>query len=164
MSEQLLFLLKLCLLALLYLFFFLVLRAVWAELKTPVAVSPPTIPRPAPAVPAAPSAREQRKQQREARRARPPQLVVVEPAAERGSAHTLGSEITIGRAAGCQVTIDDTYASQLHARVFLRDGQYLVEDLGSTNGTYLNRQKVSGPMVISTGDRLQIGNTVMEMR
>jgi pSer/pThr/pTyr-binding forkhead associated (FHA) protein len=54
--------------------------------------------------------------------------------------------------------------SQLHARVFTRDGQLLVEDLGSTNGTYLNRAKVAGPMVMQKGDRLQVGNTVLEVR
>ena len=48
--------------------------------------------------------------------------------------------------------------------MFQRDGQWLVEDLGSTNGTWLNRHKVSGPMVLQRGDRLQIGNTVMELR
>jgi pSer/pThr/pTyr-binding forkhead associated (FHA) protein len=69
----------------------------------------------------------------------------------------------VGRAAGCQITLDDTFVSQLHARVFHREGQYLVEDLGSTNGTYLNRQKVTGPMVIRAGDELQIGNTIMEL-
>jgi len=59
--------------------------------------------------------------------------------------------------------IDDTYASQLHARVFQRDGQIYVEDLGSTNGTYLNRSKVTGPMVVQRGDQLQIGNTILEL-
>ena len=63
-----------------------------------------------------------------------------------------------------QVTVDDTYVSQLHARVFTRDGQLMVEDLGSTNGTYLNRVKVAGPMVMQKGDRLQVGNTVLEVR
>jgi len=73
-------------------------------------------------------------------------------------------EMTIGRAAGCQVSLaDDTFVSQLHARVFLRDGQAFIEDLGSTNGTYLNRQKVAGPMVMRSGDKMQIGNTVMEL-
>ena len=73
------------------------------------------------------------------------------------------TKLTLGRAAGCQVTIDDTYASQLHARVFQRDGQIFVEDIGSTNGTYLNRKKVTGPMVVQRGDQLQIGNTVLEL-
>jgi pSer/pThr/pTyr-binding forkhead associated (FHA) protein len=92
-----------------------------------------------------------------------PGLRVVEPADQRGRTFALGDEVTVGRAAGCQVTLDDTFVSQLHARVFSRDGQVLVEDLGSTNGTYLNRRKVAGPMVMRRGDHLQIGSTVMEL-
>ena len=80
-----------------------------------------------------------------------------------GRTYPLADELTVGRAAGCQVTLDDTFASQLHARVFSREGQLLVEDLGSTNGTYLNRQKVQGPQVMRRGDRLQVGNTVLEL-
>ena len=91
------------------------------------------------------------------------QLAIVEPAEQKGRRYDLADELTVGRAAGCQVTIDDTYASQLHARVFARDGQLFVEDLGSTNGTYLNRKKVQGPQVMRRGDRLQVGNTVMEL-
>jgi pSer/pThr/pTyr-binding forkhead associated (FHA) protein len=157
-SEQLLFVLKLCLLALLYLFFFRVLRAVWAEIKTPApagtaaAARPPT------------SARQARKEAKQQAKRAVPQLVVVEPADQRGRAYPLGNETTLGRAAGCQITVDDNFVSQLHARVFARDGRFLVEDLGSTNGTYLNRQKVGGPMVLSPGDRLQVGNTVLELR
>ena len=97
------------------------------------------------------------------RKAAPIQLAVVEPAAQQGRTFPLGQEVTVGRAAGCQVTLDDTYASQIHARVFARDGQLFVEDLGSTNGTYLNRKKVQGPMVMQRGDQLQVGNTVMEL-
>ena len=90
--------------------------------------------------------------------------MVVEPADQLGQVYLLGDELTLGRAAGCQVTVDDTYVSQIHARVFARDGQYLVEDLGSTNGTYLNRKKVAGPMVMQQGDHLQVGNTVLELQ
>jgi hypothetical protein len=152
-SEQLLFVLKLCLLALLYLFFFRVLRAVWAEIKTPV-----------PAGAAAPARSAGPKPARKEAKRPSPQLLIVEPADQKGRSYEIGNETTVGRAAGCQITLDDTFVSQLHARVFARDGRFLVEDLGSTNGTYLNRQKVSGPMVISPGDRLQVGNTVMELR
>ena len=151
MSEQLLTILKLCLLVLLYLFFLRVLRAVWAELRGPKLVEPR---RPK-------AKREARKAPRGA--AAPAQLAVIEPAAQKGRTYRLGDEVTLGRAAGCQVTLDDTYASQIHARLFLREGQTFVEDLGSTNGTYLNRKKVQGPMVMQRGDRLQIGNTVMEL-
>jgi hypothetical protein len=161
-SEPLLNVLKLCLLALLYLFFFRVLRAVWAEIAAPRTVVEPSGGRrgrraatPAPPTPAPPSGRR--------RRGPPTALVVVDPVDQRGHRFPLGDELTVGRAAGCQVTVDDTYVSQLHARVFTRDGQVFVEDLGSTNGTYLNRTKVSGPMVMQRGDKLQVGNTVLEV-
>jgi pSer/pThr/pTyr-binding forkhead associated (FHA) protein len=159
-SDQLLFVLKLCLLALLYLFFFRVVRAVWAELRTPSPAG--GAPVAAGGAVAAPGRRE-RKAQAKAAKSRP-QLVMVEPADQAGRSYPLDDEASIGRAAGCRITLDDTYASQIHARVFQRDGQLLVEDLGSTNGTWLNRHKVSGPMVLQRGDRLQIGNTVMELR
>jgi hypothetical protein len=163
MSEQVLNILKLCLLALIYLFLLRVVRAVWAEVSPPkaaeargrrgrrrAAASAPV------AAPAPPRGRRSRGAATE--------LIAVEPAGTAGRRYPLGDEITVGRAAGCQVTVDDTYVSQLHARVFTRDGQLLVEDLGSTNGTYLNRVKVSGPMVMQKGDRLQVGNTVLEVR
>lgn len=89
-------------------------------------------------------------------------LKLIEPKEIAGRVYELGSEVTIGRAPGCKVHIDDTYASQLHARVFRRDNQVLIEDLGSTNGTFCNGKKVSGPMPISKGDRIQIGQTVLE--
>lgn len=162
MSEQLLTILKLCLLVLLYLFFLRVLRAVWAELRAPVATA---------AAPAqgAVSNRSARKAARAAAvprsrgRGQPKALRVVEPAAQKGRTFPLGDELTVGRAAGCSITLDDTYVSQIHSRVFTREGKIFVEDLGSTNGTYLNRAKVSGPMVMQRGDRLQVGSTVMEL-
>jgi len=155
MDEQLLTILKLCLLALLYLFFFRVLRAVWAEVRGPkLAVASARQAAPAP------TAKAVRKAER---KALPVQLAIVEPAALKGRTYPLAEELTVGRAAGCQVTIDDTYASQIHARVFARDGQLFVEDLGSTNGTFLNRQKVQGPQAFRRGDRLQVGNTVLEL-
>ena len=73
------------------------------------------------------------------------------------------SVASIGRAAGCQITLDDSYVSQLHARVFVRDGLLYVEDLGSTNGTYLNTRKVSAAVPMQRGDKLKIGSTVMEV-
>ena len=157
-SDQLLLVLKLCLLALLYLFFFRVVRAVWSEVR-PAAPMPPGAPAGAP-MPAAPKRR--RKEDRSGPRTR--ELVVVEPLEAAGRAFALIGEMSIGRAAGCQITLDDTYASQIHARVFARDNQWQVEDLGSTNGTWLNRHKVAGAMVMKPGDVLQIGNTVMELR
>ncbi len=178
MDEQLLTILKLCLLALLYLFFLRVLRAVWTEVRGPRTVErrarrgAPAGPAlagaggaavPAAPLPAAAAGRGSRRSERRADRNTPSALTVVEPANLRGTSYPLADELTVGRAAGCHVTVDDTFASQIHARVFSRDGQLFVEDLGSTNGTFLNRQKVQGPQVMRRGDRLQVGTTVMEL-
>ena len=154
MPDQLLNLLKIFLLLLLYLFFLRVLRAVWAEVNPPKLVEEPV------------KAKRERGARRSGgggRKHGAPVLRLVAPPELKGRSYPVGEEITVGRAAGCQVTIDDTYASQLHARVFQREGQIYVEDLGSTNGTYLNRRKVTGPMVVQRGDKLQIGNTVLEL-
>ena len=156
-SDQLLFVLTIALLVLLYLFFFRVVRAVWAELR-PAAARPQPVPVPSGAAPAPAAPKRSR------RATAQPQLVVLEPAELFGRAFPLDTEVSIGRAAGCQITLDDTYSSQIHARVFQRDGVWQVEDLGSTNGTWINRQKVSGPMVMKPGDRLQIGNTILELQ
>ena len=156
-SDQLLLVLKLCLLALLYLFFFRVVRAVWAELRPT-----PQLPAGSVTTPVAVPMRKRGKDVKNAAQTR--QLLLREPAELAGKTWPLDGEVSIGRAAGCQVTIDDTYASQIHARLFTRDNQWQIEDLGSTNGTWLNRHKVSGPMVIKPGDVVQIGNTVMEMQ
>lgn len=155
MPEQLLNLLKIFLLVLLYLFFFRVVRAVWTE------VNPGNAAEPVPAGPAGRPAKQPRRAGRSNRSGS--QLRVIEPAGRRGHNYPLVDELTLGRAAGCHVPIEDSYASQVHARVFQRDGTWYVEDLGSTNGTYLNRRRVAGPMVIKRRDRLQIGNTVLEM-
>jgi len=155
--DQLLNLLKIFLLLLLYLFFLRVLRAVWAEVNPPKLVEEPLQARRA--------KREKglRRTGASGRKGGAPVLRLIAPPELKGRSYPLGEEVTVGRAAGCQVTIDDTYASQLHARVFQREGQVYVEDLGSTNGTYLNRRKVTGPMVVQRGDKLQIGNTVLEL-
>jgi pSer/pThr/pTyr-binding forkhead associated (FHA) protein len=72
--------------------------------------------------------------------------------------------MTIGRAAGCNIVIDDHFVSSVHTRIFQRDDTWMIEDLGSTNGTYLNRRKVTGPSVIHKGDQVQVGNVVLEVR
>ena len=153
--DQLLNLLKLFLLVLLYLFFLRVLRAVWTEVNVPRLADGP-----------APAGKPKGRNRRAPRpgRTNHPQLKALEPSALRGRSYPLADEVTLGRAAGCQVPLDDAYASQVHARVFQRDGQWYVEDLGSTNGTYLNRRRVAGPMVIKRRDKLQIGNTVLELQ
>jgi pSer/pThr/pTyr-binding forkhead associated (FHA) protein len=94
----------------------------------------------------------------------PKRAVIVEGASSSGKNFDLGQELTIGRADKCHVILDDTYVSQVHARVFSRGESYFLEDLGSTNGTYLNRKRVGGATELQRGDRVKIGKTVLEMR
>jgi pSer/pThr/pTyr-binding forkhead associated (FHA) protein len=82
----------------------------------------------------------------------------------KGKAYDLGDELTIGRAEKCHIVVDDTYVSQVHARFYANGESYFVEDLGSTNGTYLNRRRLTSPAELSRGDRVKIGKTVLEMR
>ena len=153
--------LKLILLGLLYLFFARVLWTVWQEVRTDRRVMPSHIAnersetRPAP-VPKAPKAKK-------GRRGRVARLVILEPKARRGATFALTNEITIGRDAGCTIQIEaDTFVSQRHARVFLVDGQPMVEDLGSTNGSFHNGNRLNGSRLLHPGDRVQVGYTVME--
>jgi len=81
----------------------------------------------------------------------------------KGSAYPIGTELTLGRAPTCSIGLpDDTFASQLHAHVFVREGGVWVEDLGSTNGTFVNGGRVTSPVPLTQGDRLQVGNTIFE--
>ena len=72
--------------------------------------------------------------------------------------------LVIGRAPECELAIDDTYVSQQHARVFAKTGAWYVEDLGSTNGTFVNEQRLSSPAMVQAGDEVRVGTTVMELR
>ena len=153
MPEALLTILKFFLVALVYLFFFRVLRAVWAE----VTVAPRAATAPVAAAGPARPARPQPPQ------GKPARLKVIEPAEGRGAQFDLGDELTVGRADGCRIRLDDSFTSQLHARVFSRDGQFFVEDLGSTNGTFVNGSKIASPTPLRRGDRLKIGKTTLEV-
>jgi hypothetical protein len=104
------------------------------------------------------------KPKRGRQRGAPSKLVVLDANGGRVSTHRLAGTIQIGRGKQCDIQPDDTYVSQVHARVSNRNDSWVVEDLGSTNGTYLNQRKVSVPTGISPGDRIRIGKTVLEVR
>ena len=109
---------------------------------------------------------------RQARPAKParagrgsPRLLVVTAGALKGTTLDLAQQqITLGRANDATLVLNDDYASSRHARIFPQDGQWIVEDLGSTNGTYLDRQKVTRPMPVPVGVPIRIGKTVLELR
>ena len=70
----------------------------------------------------------------------------------------------VGRSPKADITIDDPYSSEFHARVGLQDDRVIVHDLGSTNGTYVNGRRVTSPTSVTRGDTVQIGKTALEVR
>ena len=138
---------------LLWLFFMWVVRAVWIEVR--------------------PLKRKRRRDRDDeldpaivgkARRGKRLRLHVVRPDEAAGRIYDVGEEVTVGRAPGCGVPIDyDTFASNLHARLFRLDGDLWVEDLGSTNGTWVNTERIGERTRIEKGDLLQVGGTVFEV-
>lgn len=100
-----------------------------------------------------------------AKRGRAAHQLVVTAGQLAGTRITLSeSPITIGRAEDSTLVITDDYASARHARLVPRSGQWFVEDLGSTNGTYLDRAKVTGPTPVPLGVPIRIGRTSLELR
>jgi pSer/pThr/pTyr-binding forkhead associated (FHA) protein len=97
-------------------------------------------------------------------RSAPQQLLVTAGALAGTSLGLADQQITIGRANDATLVLNDDYASTRHARLFPQDGQWIVEDLGSTNGTYLDRQKVTQPTPVPVGVPIRIGKTVLELR
>lgn len=75
-----------------------------------------------------------------------------------------GRPIMIGRADDSTLVLDDDFASTRHARLSMRGTDWYVEDLGSTNGTYLDRAKVTAPLRVPLGSPIRIGKTVIELR
>ncbi|MET9597702.1 FHA domain-containing protein [Streptomyces sp. NPDC006459] len=103
-------------------------------------------------------------QQRQ-RRGAPTKLVVSEGILTGTTVALAGQTITLGRAHDSTIVLDDDYASSRHARIYPdRDGQWIVEDLGSTNGTYLDRTRLTTPTPIPPGAPIRIGKTVIELR
>ncbi|MDN3023674.1 FHA domain-containing protein [Streptomyces sp. S.PB5] len=110
---------------------------------------------------------QQRQQPSGGRRGRnaPSKLVVSEGTLTGTTVALQGQTITLGRAHDSTIVLDDDYASSRHARIYPdRDGQWIVEDLGSTNGTYLDRSRLTTPTPIPLGAPIRIGKTVIELR
>jgi hypothetical protein len=153
MSPFILSVLKYALLVLLYFFVIRAIRSVVADVSGRRGRAR-SEPRPAAAPSRTPS-----------RGKRPPSSIVVHGAdGERPSTIRLDGPVDVGRAPSCALTVDDTYVSQHHARFFARDGGWYLEDMGSTNGTYLNDQRVTQPAEVHAGDVVRLGKTVLELR
>ena len=177
MTDQLLEIFKFALLGLLYLFFARVLWAVWSEVRGPrtgraalesadmhgigervdMGQSDPSDPTRPATVPPAPLRAKRRP------RGAITKLVVLQPRERKGATFPIVNEITIGRASTCTIMIlDDSFVSQIHARLQQAEGSTWVEDLRSTNGSYLNGAPLTDKQPITKGDRLQIGSTIFE--
>ncbi|WP_375477986.1 FHA domain-containing protein [uncultured Jatrophihabitans sp.] len=94
----------------------------------------------------------------------PSQLIVTEGGLTGTRIGLTGAPVLIGRANDSTLVLEDDYASTRHARISLQDNMWVVEDLGSTNGTYLGQRKLDGPVPLEVGVPLRIGKTVLELR
>ena len=142
--------LKIVFLALLYFFVYRAFRTVVVDLRGTAAARPP-----APARAGKPGRGGPKP---------PRELVLLDEKGNRSRTMPLTGQINIGRADACQVQLPDTYVSTFHARIFDRDGSWFIEDLGSTNGTYLNQRRLTAPSEVHAGDRVRVGKTTMELR
>ncbi len=88
-------------------------------------------------------------------------LVVVEGPLTGTEIPLEGAQITMGRAPDSTIVIDDDYASSRHARIYESEGAWVVEDLGSTNGTWLDRTRLTTPTVLPVGAPLRVGRTTL---
>jgi hypothetical protein len=92
--------------------------------------------------------------------ARAPRLVVERaPGHAQGMIYDIGSGAVLGRGDSAEIRLNDPYASARHARVALEGGVVMIEDLGSTNGTYLNEELLVGVAALHGGDRVRIGDS-----
>jgi pSer/pThr/pTyr-binding forkhead associated (FHA) protein len=115
----------------------------------------PAAPAPKPSKPAKPA---------KGKRGMPSVLVVTKGALSGTSVRLGETPVTMGRSQESTIVLDDDYVSSRHARIFSRDGQWYVEDMGSTNGTYLDRTKVTNPTPVKIGVPIRVGKTTVELR
>ncbi len=168
MSELALTLLRLTFLVLLWVLVLVTVLVLRRDLKAPRDARPLAPARggglpPAPTAPAAPAPVKPRKPAR-ARRGGPGSLAVVEGPLT-GTVIPLGTApVTIGRAADSTLVLDDEYASNNHARLALVDGRWVVQDLGSTNGTWIGRTRLTAPTELTVGQQVRVGRTTLELR
>jgi Inner membrane component of T3SS, cytoplasmic domain len=93
-----------------------------------------------------------------------PRVLVVTQGSQTGQSAVLADGvILIGRGADCQIILNDDYVSTRHARVVSGENGVYVEDLGSTNGSYVNGQRITAPTTITMSDTVRIGKTILKL-
>jgi pSer/pThr/pTyr-binding forkhead associated (FHA) protein len=159
MNQLTLTLMKVAFLAVLWLFVIAAVGVIRADLWGSKAAAKALRPRKA-----AQPARQPKPAAPRAKRAEPTKLVITQGARAGTTLDLSGTEIVMGRGNDVTLPLGDDYSSGRHARLFSQNGQWFVEDLGSTNGTFLGRDKVSRPEPVSVGAQIRIGKTVIELR
>jgi len=163
-TEFALTLLRLAFLGALWLFIIITIVALRRDLMQPREARPATSSRP-PKAPRPPKPAKAAKPPKPAKHAKAgPALVVTEgPLAQ--TVIPLGTaQITLGRAPDSTLVIDDDYASSRHARLYPGDDGWIVVDLGSTNGTWIDRTRITSPTVLPPGVPLRIGRTTLQLK
>lgn len=161
MPAHVLAILKIGLLLLIYLFFFRVLRAVWAEVaairagestpvRGPTARTDRPAAEPAPRSVAAPGATV------------PTVVTVTAPADLAGRRFEFQPAVTIGRDPTSTLAVSDGFVSHHHARIYTTADGPLIEDMNSTNGTFVNDVRISAAARLSVGDRIRCGTVILE--
>jgi pSer/pThr/pTyr-binding forkhead associated (FHA) protein len=169
MSELTLTIIRLGLLVLLWIFVFSVVGVLRGDIYGTRVVSrtprkPAPAPQRAPATPPGQPAVAPRQRKRQPHSSAPQSLVVTAGSLTGTSLPLRESGTVIGRNPECALVLDDDFASGRHARIFHREGAWFVEDLGSTNGTYLGNERLTNPVRVEAGSTLRIGKTVIELR
>ena len=160
MSELALTLVRLGFLTLLWTFVLVTVLALRRDLKAPADARPAPRERRAGRAPRPPKPPKVAKQQK----VKGSKLVVIEGPLN-GTIVPLGDvQITIGRAPDSTLVIDDDYASSRHARIYPSEGAWVVEDLGSTNGTWIDRTRITTPTVLPVGAPLRVGRTTLQIQ
>lgn len=165
MSELTLTIIRLGLLVLLWIFVFSVVGVLRGDLYgTRVVSRTPRKPAPARQPANGPVATPQKRPKRQPHSTAPRTLVVTGGALTGTSLPLREAGTIIGRNPECALVLDDDFASGRHARIFHRDNAWFVEDLGSTNGTFVGTERLTGPVRVEAGSTLRIGKTVIELR
>jgi len=155
MSELTLFLVRIAYLAILWIFVLSAISVIRSDMfgaRLPSAGG------------AAPAPKPPKQKAPPKRRGSPTHVAVIQGQNSGATASLANAPILIGRGNDAAIRLDDDYVSTRHARIVASGDQWYVEDLGSTNGTYLGTQRITQPAPIGLGAQVRIGKTILELR
>ena len=158
MSELTLFLIRIAYLAILWIFVLSAISVIRSDMfgaRVPEAVR---------GAEARKDKRDKRDKAPKVRRGSPSHVIVTEGSNVGERAELAQAPILIGRGTDAQIRLDDDYVSTRHARIAASGDQWFVEDLGSTNGTYIGTVRITQPTTITLGTQVRVGKTIIELR